>query len=393
MTKVKPRENTKVAKKHDHFHKLYKFTERNLGLVKISLNTVGTSAEKYDKKYLKQREDLFKRISSKSSITERDIFELIELNEKHPAQLMLFTRNTITSIVNIIDSVFAEILKFYYKTNPEKISGENKSISIKDLETLDNLKEAKEFLVNREIDKLLLHKGIQERLKEFRDIGLMIPTKTDHIHELNKLIKIRNLVVHNACQVDKDFEKKYATKDEKVGDSIELTKEYLAESLSVALYFCGVLIQSAQIELVKDKKDDNEHFLHDVTHKLLKEEKYQYLDEIYKLVFVDEMNIDDINKKIITINYCIGLKKQNKTQNRIDKELDKQDWTSVQDETDLQMCLHALKGEDKKFYDTLDILIERKKISQTELLDWEIFKLYSRKKKYREIVKKQIKND
>lgn len=377
-----------VRPKKDRFRLLYEFTEKNLGLISSSILVLGATAEKYDLKVREENQVLLKTIIKKKKITEKDIFDLNQMRTKHPAQFMLFTRSTITSVVSVMDTVFAKILKYYYTTNPTKISDENKTISIKDLESLESVEEAKKFLIQREIDKALLHKGIQERLKVFKEIGLTVPTKSEHLYELNKLIKIRNLIVHNSSQCDTEYEKKYAKKGEKNGDALILDKDYLQEAIAVTLYFCGVLIQSAQVKLLKDDTGKNKHFIHDVAHKLLKDGRYHFLAEMYDSI--ESLGIDDINKKIIVINYCIGLKKQGKSQAKINKELDRYDWSLVQEETDLQMCLHALRGDDVKFYITLENLIKRKKVDQSDLLDWEIFKLYSGNARFRQIVRKEL---
>ncbi len=371
------------------FESLYRYLCKNIELRQVSVETVGGFASKYDKKYNEERKSIYKKIvKQKRTPTYKDMKSLVRLQKKHPAQEMLFSRNTITSTVSVIDFVFGQVLRNYYERNPERLSSENRTISYGELKKQDSVKNALDHMISREIDQILLREGVQSRLKILKDeLELVVPQKTEHVNKFYKLIKIRNLIVHNSCQADSEYSKKYSDKTKvKVGDSIHLNKDYLHDALATALFFCGVILQSAQLKFPEKNVTGGSYIMNDVMHELLKIDQFDYVNEIYKLA--DELELDDLNQKMIIVNYCIGLKKQGKTARKIEKELDKHDWSLIEPESDFQLALFALKGQDKDFYKLLETLIKKKKIKEEEILDWQIFSLYNRKTKYREILKK-----
>ncbi len=388
-----PKSNTKKQRRDDRYKSIYRFVKENIGLRQVSLNTIGAYAVRYDKKYLEERKKVIQKINGKNTPpTYKEIKNLIALQEKHPAQKMLFDRNAITSTVSIIDDVFSSVLRFYYEENPGKLSTENQNVSYGELNSLETIEEARHFLIKKEIDKILLRGGPHDRLKILKnELGLVVPDKTEHLNEFYKLIKIRNLIIHNSCKMDNEYLRKFATNEEKDKSSVKIDKDYVSDGLAITLFFCGVILQSAQTKFANKKIESKDYILNDVMHTLLKRHKYSYLEEIYQSI--DKFGLDEVTKRMIVVNYCIGLKKQGKSLKKVIQELDKHDWSLAGKDNEFKLCLHALKDEDKDFYQTLETLIKRDIITEQHILDWELFSLYSKKKKYREIIKKQIKHD
>ncbi|PCI30785.1 hypothetical protein COB52_00900, partial [Candidatus Kaiserbacteria bacterium] len=209
----------------------------------------------------------------------------------------------------------------------------------------------------------------------------------DHLFELNKLIKTRNLIVHNSSRADKEYVRKYGIKKMKEGDNIPICKHYLKDSLSLIFYVGSYLLQATQINQTKEKLTTRDFVLNDVMHELVKKEKYTFLKELYNTA--NSIGLDDMNRKMMIINFCVGLKKQGKSKSHIEKVLIKEDW-SVED-PNIALCLAALRDEDEEFYSRLRRLIKNGNLSDEDLVDWEVFSFYRKKTKFREIVKRVIK--
>ena len=95
--------------------------------------------------------------------------------------------------------------------------------------------------------------------------------------------------------------------------------------------------------------------------------------------------MDEINKKLIVVNFCIGLKKQGKETEHIKKVLDLEDWSLGKDE--FEMCKNALLENHKNFYIQLEKLIKNKIITREELDDWTIFDFYREEPKFKALSK------
>ena len=120
-------------------------------------------------------------------------------------------------------------------------------------------------------------------------------------------------------------------------------------------------------------------------HYLVEIERYDLLRPIYDFALI-EGNLNDVNKRMIIINYCIALKKQGKPLEHIEKVLEVEDWTSTSD--DFEMALNALRGNDKGFYELLNKSIQSKAIGLYELQTWEIFGFYRKKSQFKNLLEK-----
>ncbi len=384
MAKKVPRKSD--ATEQDYFKRLYKVLKNNIVLREISVDEIGAYSEEYDKKHRLNWDKLIIRLKKKKQLTKNDIINLTEMSQKHPHQHNLFKRNTIVSIVTVIDEVFSEILRHYYLNHQTKLPLEEIKISFNELDNFTDVKEIKNHLIGREINNILFKEGVKNRLKFFKkELNLKVPESTEHINEFNKLIKLRNLIVHNSCVADKEYIKKYGNKEVGEGE-IDITEEYLHEALMVCFYICGFILQSAQIMMHKKHLKSGDYFLNELAHELLKKRKFSYLSEVYKIS--QDLELDEVNKKMIAINYCLGLKLQKKSSESIEKVLGSYDWSAVG--LTLELGLHALRDQDELFYEKLSKEIKDKNLGISEIREWAIFGLYNNKKKYRGIIKELV---
>jgi hypothetical protein len=213
-------------------------------------------------------------------------------------------------------------------------------------------------------------------------MGLDTKSIGSQIEEVRKLIKIRNLIVHNDGKLDEEFLNKYPSDGARTGDSVKLSYKYLTDSLYL-IYFIGTyILQDAQIHF-SDHVRSEDFLLNNLLHTLIKNNQFVYIKSIYN--FAQNNKMDDINKKLIVLNYCIGLKKQGKDSEHIKKVLELEDWSIERD--DFEMCKSAIFNNHKLFYSYLEKSVTDKKISIKELDDWVIFDSYREDSKFKKIRK------
>lgn len=378
------------------FDRMYRVFSNNISLQEVSIDIIGSYASRYDDSVTKDLDRLLKekfkenkgKKAKSITLTPDEVDKLIILVKKHPDQSYLFSKNTLVSIVSVLDTLTARLFEFYFSKNPSQLSIENQSLTFSELKEIEDVSQAERYLVNREVELLLIQKGFRERLKILKDVlGIDLPQKTEIISELSKLIKIRNLIVHNEGKADANFVKLYGIEGVKVGDSIKVSKEYLVESLYLVYFFGSFLLQEAQLKFSTDKIKSDEFIINDVVHRLVKKCNYTYIGQIY--TYVKEKPLDQINQKMAIVNYCIGLKKKGIEISKIKVILDKEDWSAVPH--DFLMSIAALKDDDVNFYKYLELSIKNKIVGKSELEEWEIFSFYRKKTKFKTIVSKSLK--
>lgn len=388
--------NKKTNNIRNPFDRMYHVFNNNISLQEVSIDIIGSYASRYDDSVTKDLERIlsekFKDNKGKKAksitLTADELDKLVNVAKKQPAQSNLFSKNTLVSIVSVLDTLTARLFEFYFTKNPSQLSIENQSLTFSELKEIEDVTQAERYLVSREVELLLIQKGFKERLKILKDIlGIDLPQKNTIVSELLKLIKIRNLIVHNEGKADSNFVKLYGTDGVKVGDSIKVSKDYLIDSLYLVYFFGSFLLQEAQLKFSKEKIKSEEFIINDVIHRLVKKCNYTYLGQIY--TYVKEKPLDQINQKMAIINYCIGLKKKGTDTSKIIVILDKEDWSAVP--LDFLMSIAVLKDDEESFYKYLEQAIKNKIVGKPELEEWEIFSFYRKKRKFKSIISSNLK--
>ena len=368
------------------FKKIHQIFESNIFLQEVSIKEIGGHAQDYDKNTLKKMNEIFEKKSKfkkrkiKISVDEFKVIQ--ETFKKHPAQSYLFSKNTIVSMVSTLDMLFVELFKFYYKKFPEKLSLDNQSISFKALKNITKIEDAQNFLITREIEAILINEGITKRLGRLNAEG-KLNAIDEQLKDINKLVKIRNLIVHNGGSVDNEYVQMYGDDKINVGEKIKLSQKYLSDSLTL-VYFVGTyILQDAQLNF-SESREPREFLLNNLLHTLVKNDQHSFSRPIYN--FALNNKIDNLNRKYIIINYCISLKKQGKSTEHIQKVLNLEDW-SIKSE-DFEMCKAVLLDKHDDFYEFLNESIKSKKVTKNEIDEWMIFCFYKDKPKFKSLVKK-----
>lgn len=380
-----------IKSKIDPFKRTYAILRNNISLHEVSIREIGAHAQKYDKNALAKLKGVMGNIEKKLKgkgkkfeFSANDLKAILDTSKKLPEQSDLFIKNTLVSIVSTLDMVFIKLFEFYYKEFPEKLSIENQSIRFKDLENINKIEDAQNFLITREIETLLIRDGINERLNILsKEVGIDINTIDKHLIDLKKLVKIRNLIVHNECVADSEYIKKYGDGKTKVGDKINLSQKYLTDSLYLVYFLGAYILQDMQMHFSKNLKSKGS-LLNDPLHAFIKVGQHNFSRSIYD--FALNNKIDDLNKKCIIINFCVGLKKQGKSNEHINRIIALEDWSIKSD--DFEMCKAALLDKHEFFYSYLNKGIKDKEITICEIDEWIIFDFYRNKSKFKLLRKK-----
>lgn len=299
--------------------------------------------------------------------------------------MSFFAKNTLVSIASTIDYLFAQIFEYYFSNFPTSLSLENQSLTFNELKNIAKVEDAQKFLINREVETLLIRKGINEKLEIIKkDIEVAVPTNSSFISDLRKIIKIRNLIVHNEGRADAEYEKLYGEEKIKAKEMLKIEAQYLKDSLELVYFVGSYILQGMQKKYSEKPIHKNDYIINNVIHDLVKKNQYSLIRPIYDYAIV-EGNLDDINRKMVIINFCIGLKKQGKENEHIKQVLLKEDWSLVS--KDFEMTLSILYGELETFYKILEELILSKEIGKDELLDWEVFTLCKNQVRFKRILK------
>lgn len=130
-------------------------------------------------------------------------------------------------LVSCFDLYFCDIITEYYKKDLRRLKFDSKNISYKDLLEFNSMNEIQEYLIEKEcINTNYLN--YTKKIKYIRDIfGITISDEEANISEINTIIKIRNIIIHNNGIVNATFKKEIPESKYKIGEEIIISEDDL----------------------------------------------------------------------------------------------------------------------------------------------------------------------
>ena len=174
--------------------------------------------------------------------------KIIEFNNHNHAASTILHDTAIQQLINAWEKLLADLVNWFYKNNPDKISNK-KNISFNKLLQISDLEELKQTIIDSEIKSFLGENTTQEQIKFFDDnFKTNFKSVFNKFDQLIFIIYVRHLIVHYGGVITKEFETKIG-KLKNInhsltitrGDKIELTPEFIMDSWET-IYLAGVLL-------------------------------------------------------------------------------------------------------------------------------------------------------
>ncbi|MFR9790089.1 hypothetical protein ACL07V_15685 [Streptomyces sp. MB22_4] len=160
----------------------------------------------------------------------------------------------LTSAVGDFEVLFSSLVGMYFQLRPQALSSKEPQFSWEDIQKFNSLEDLRAFHADRQVEQLMW-KGfddwmewLEKKLKiKFADISLDADAVTE-------VFQRRHVIVHNGAKVSRQYLNKVPKPEKglKVGQDLEVTREYLAAALD-QLYVLGILMASAVADrLIRD---------------------------------------------------------------------------------------------------------------------------------------------
>lgn len=283
----------------------------------------------------------------------------------------LLLRTSLISLISTIEWMFSQIIHYYYDKYPEAAGILNQNLTLSQLKTFNNFKDAEKYLIDLKIESIL--RGNFESwikiLKEEFKLGLGYLDK--NYDDIIEIFQRRNLYVHNGGIVNSIYiskVNKQKNTEIKVGDMLEIDKEYLEKSIDL-LQLLFTLIAA---ELWKKMEPDDEKrgdILTDIIYDNLLFAKWEISEGLSFFVIKDTKQ-NSTSRTISQLNYWLCKKRTNKY-NEIKNEIENVDFS---DKKELyQLALYALREMKKEFFELLPSILDSDQLNVEQLEEFPIF--------------------
>jgi len=292
-----------------------------------------------------------------------------------PRNHEILTRSSFITLNNYFESLFSDLLTFYFKNYPGLLTDKKISISISDLSKYSSIEEANEDLIIREIENLLLELNFEELKKYFRDtLKISLEEKVINWERINEIRERRHIIVHNNSVVNKKYINRSNNIDNlKLGDNIQIDAKYFKNSLDEIKLAGALLIFNCWGAWDKENATDGIAEIMNLTFEMLKSGMFDY---VIKLCEYAKSNIkpqnDDEEDYLLRIHYnnCIALKRLNNKE-KLNQNLKK---IKVGTLSPIFKLAHAILSDDSATYlEHLEKAQLVDKLSYEKVLEWPLF--------------------
>ncbi len=317
------------------------------------------------------------------------MFETLENNASiSMLALKIIPESLFVSLISQYDAFLNRLLRIIFEINPEILNGSEKNITFSQLVQYKNINEARNFVVEKEIDCVLRESHTEqfEYLEKILDIPLR--KKLPIWDTFVEITERRNLFVHCDGTISNQYInncKNSSTKNNiSVGIKLNVSPEYFFEAYK-CLYEIGVkLTHTIWRKLLINDLEHADEELNSVCYKLLDNKSYKLADVLLNFACDQKKKFNEISENIFIVNLALS-KHLNNKQKEAKEILSKKDWSASGDEFKLA------KEVITENYDAAYVLMKRigknGSVKKREYKEWILFKKIRRKSQFKKIYK------
>jgi hypothetical protein len=299
-----------------------------------------------------------------------EAFKSVELRAQ---QSQLLYEASLQSLISSTEWFVSRIVHHYYDVHPDAIDGSSdKTFSFTDLKDLGSIEDARKHFIESKVEKFL-RAGFKEWIDVFKSrLNLSMGYLDETAEEISEVFQRRNLVVHNGGVVNTIYISKVPEdlrEGIKVGDGINISREYLDESIS--LFERNFILIAAELWKKLDLDDaSRSDVLIDIAFEHLQSERWKVAESLSYFISRDS-NAPKRSQLIGLINYWQSLKWQGRF-SEVSQDVEECDF-SANDEI-FQLAKYVLLDENDRFFDLTPGMVDKGTIPSKALVDWPLFR-------------------
>ncbi|MBA7481891.1 MAG: hypothetical protein GH158_01815 [Dehalococcoidia bacterium] len=306
------------------------------------------------------------------------------------AQARLLYNSAFVMLISYFDFLISDLIHCFYRKYPESLTGKELSITLNELKSLENVEEAINHIVSKEVERILYENF--DKQKNYLNSFMKIDTQ-DELLQWNVIqegIERRNIVVHNDSKINRRYlssvdlsivpEKK---KELKIGEKIGISDDYFRKTWE-EIYIAGsILIQNCWRKWMKEDIGGADRALNSDIYDALVKERWVLAERLG--LFSKGCKVSSQQTRLyFDINYCQSLKWQGKTE-ELNKELEKIDVSTLS--PIYLLAIYALRSDKENFYRGIEKAVIIDELKESDLMLWPLFKEFRKDQEYEERVK------
>ncbi len=300
----------------------------------------------------------------------------------------LLPRMTLVSLVSVFDAYLAKLVRTLFKVKPAILNSSEKQLTFKQLSDFDSIEDAREYIVECEIESLLRDNHTKQFDWLERKLGIPLKKDLPAWMLFIEITERRNLLVHSDGVVGKQYlstcKNAGCTIDEDIiaGSRLSIPPNYYDQACSCIAEIGIKLNQVMWRKLLPDDITKADESLVSVSYELLVEENFHLAETILSFAIRPPIKCATEECSLyLKINLAIALKAQDKN-DECAKIIESVDWSALADLFKVASCSLSEKYDEAK-----EIMLRIGPSShpnKTEYKEWPVFRWFRKTNQFKE---------
>ena len=300
-------------------------------------------------------------------------------------------KNYLVSYVSQYDSFLGALVEELLLLKPELFNNSDRELKFKDLIEFKTIQEAREFILEKEINSLLRKSHTEQFEWMENKFDLPLTKGLDIWTDFIEITERRNLFVHNDGVVSNQYIKvcqdhKIDLKDIEVGTVLKVNSQYLKKSYSIFYEIGFKLVHVLWRKLFPSDLVNADISLIAVTFELLNHKRYDIAKDLldFSTKTIKRYN-SDAHRRMIIINRAIAYKFSN-NEEKCESILEADDWSATG--LNFQLAVAVLNDKDDDVFRLMkSVGQDDPDIPEYSYADWPLFEKYREKQSFQDTYK------
>lgn len=335
-----------------------------------------------------------KRILVKAD--ESKVFETLERNASTSALASkIIPESLFVSLISQYDAFLTRILRAIFEIKPDVLNGSERNLTFSQLVDMETIHNAREFIIDKEIDTILRksHSDQFEYLE--RLIGINLRENLPIWQTFIEITERRNLFVHCDGFVSNQYLKncelaKCDINNVKVGDRLGVEPKYFSSAYKCLYEIATKLTHTIWRKFIISDLRDADRELNDVCFRLINTHSFELADILLEFGCNQKKHFNGSLKNVFIINRALS-KYLQKKEGEAKEILNKEDWSASSD--DFKLAYAVLTDEFERVYEIMYKIGENGEVDKSDYKQWPLFNMIRKEEKFKETYKTIFKEE
>lgn len=199
----------------------------------------------------------------------------------------IVSRNFVVSLVSQFDTYIGQLMKCVFEVKSEIINNSERQLSFSELQTFENIEDARNYIVEKEIESVL-RESHSEQFKWFeKKLDVKLTKDLPAWKSFIEITQRRNLFVHNDGKVNSQYlnvckQNGIDVSALKIGEELKSDIEYFENAFNCLFEIGFKLNQVLRRKLLPENLESADYSLLNITFELIQNKQYKLSKVLYE---------------------------------------------------------------------------------------------------------------